>query len=374
VDNTGYNTLRNDPAVSLNRFVLRQSQEAQERTHVLHVLTGTGCGGADLAGQLRRSIMSQLSRDPTPAAVAQALVARNAEAWAERWATDIVLVPKSDATAAERDDVRQVRRALRYAMYNLHACSRPGSVVDLEGTVAQGAQDAFLVPAYVLMSPDVAVGSLDARFKGIDSAASAAAAFGLRGVKFQYEGDDTTGAGTALLWDADVPLRVFNTALAAVSTWNYYRVTRDRDWLMDRGYAVLRAVADMVCSATDLVAGQHRLRNVISMNDSDRPATDNALTVASALLALRFAIEASYELGYQPKPTWLTVRQGLRLPLDDVSGVLLQQAVVDQEHDVVGSSTHTASPTPTDRHTTRFCRVRLGGWLDSGKRAPCATQ
>jgi hypothetical protein len=341
VDNTGYSTLRNESSCVLNRFVLRQRTPEVEtppayRTHVLHVLTGTGCsvnnaGESDVAermnqlpDQLRRAILGQLARGPTPAAVAEHLLERHTDAWADLWITDIQLQPKLDATPEEAADVRKVVRALKYAMYNLHASVRVGSVVDLEGTVGQGAHDAFVVPAYLLLNPEAALSALDARYVGLADAARAALTFGLRGAKFPYEGDDTSGYDTALFWDAEVPLRVFNTALVGVNAWNYYRVTRDKDWLLDRGYAVLRAVADMVSSAADTDPddpGAYHLENIVSFEDHDAPVTDNALTVACAQLALRGAIEASYELGYTPKPMWVAVRYGLQVPFNNAAQV-----------------------------------------------------
>jgi hypothetical protein len=325
VENAGYNTLRNDPSVALNRFVLRADPGAggSSRTYTLHVLTGAGCcpsPAVEVDAQLRRGILSLLTRGDSPAAVAAQLLARHAAAWDALWITDIALMPKAGATPGDAEGVARASRALKYAMYNLHAASRAGGlggVVDLEGTVAQGGHDAFLVPAYVMLRPDAAVHALDARFRGLEAAARAAAAFGLRGSKFRFESDDATGADDALFWDADVPLRIFNTALVAVNAWNYYRVTMDRDWLADRGYAVLRAVADLVASAAEPDAAEpaaFRIRGAVAMDDRDAPSVDNALTVACARLALQAATEAAYELGYPPKAAWREVRSGLRLP------------------------------------------------------------
>jgi hypothetical protein len=37
------------------------------------------------------------------------------------------------------------------------------------------------------------------------------------------------------MWDAEVPLLLFNTALVGANAWSYYRLTHDRDWLIDVG-------------------------------------------------------------------------------------------------------------------------------------------
>jgi hypothetical protein len=120
--------------------------------------------------------------------------------------------------------------------------------------------------------------------------------------------------------------------MAAINVWNYYRISLDRDWLQDKGYAVLRAVADMICSAAtpepDVPSAYH-MHSVVGFDDAVEPATDNALTVACAQLALRAAIEAAYELGYFPKDTWLAVRFGLAVPFFPDSDVLRRDAHAD---------------------------------------------
>ena len=320
----GFNATRatsSSAACGYTRMRLAFGGTAHRQT--FHILTGI-MSDDDMAAsssppdQLRRVVLSALGRETNQVDVANNAIQRHRSAWADLWNTDVVLDPKPGMNAADAAATKAFAASLKYAMYNLHASARPGSIVDLGGTVAAGAGHSWIVPMLILFQPDAALTSLDARFEGLEGARKAASAFGFRGAKFLYQGDDNGGTGAldaSLYWDADAPLRIFNSAMVAIDVWDYYRTSADRDWLQDRGYAVLRAVADLVCSATVMTAPSiYHIPAVLGLDASATPANDNAVTVACAQLALRAAMEAAYELGYVPKETWGAVRYGLAVP------------------------------------------------------------
>ena len=322
----GYNVYRADPSACFTKLrLLPPADLSQPHTYTIHVLTGvmSDDDSASPAEQLRRAILGHLSKFPPDApasAIAASLVERHAAAWADLWISDVAFDPKQGMT--DPDEIRSAARwsrTLRYAMFNLLSSARPGSLVDLGGTVAAGAGDAWITPAMLLLNTEAGRGALDARHAELPEASRAAEAHGFRGAKFAFHDDGGD------LWDADAPLRLFNGCLAALNAWNYYRITLDRDWLQDRGYPVLRGVADLVCSvASPLAPGSavYVLHNVKGMDDSASPATDNALTVVCAKNALRCAAEAAYELAFYPKQSWLSVRHGLQVPFYPATDVI----------------------------------------------------
>ena len=282
-------------------------------TYVVHVLTGMMADGdADAPqDQLRRVLLGCSFRPHLE------LVARHEAAWADLWLSDMRLASKEGMTDAVLDArFASWAAALRWAAFNVHSCARPGSVVDLNGTMAGGNGELWIVPLLLLIHTEAGRAAVDARHSALGKAARAAAAHGLKGVKFPFR----NGGGNALAesWDGRGPLRLFDTALVAVNAWNCYRITRDRDWLLEKGYPLLRDVADAVASACDpdrVQEGVYRMRATVGLDDSAAPpAVDNALTVCCARLALRAATEAAYDLGYRPKPLWLAVRWGLSVP------------------------------------------------------------
>jgi hypothetical protein len=100
------------------------------------------------------------------------------------------------------------------------------------------------------------------------------------------------------------PMHVFNNGIIAVNVWNYYRIMRDRDWLISKGYAMLKSIADFFVSIIEIDEdGSYHLRNVVGLNGTE--SKDNSsFTNNLARLSLRYAIEASYELGYPVKNEW----------------------------------------------------------------------
>jgi hypothetical protein len=332
----GFNARRRSaaPATAFTRLQMHaEGDGSSEHTYAIHVLTGTMTSddnAVDAGEQLRRVILGQLASLPASAEDAvTALCNRHVDAWNVLWMSDVWFDIKPDASPQELARALRFQGMLRYAVYNLHASARHGSVVDLAGTFANGAADAWIVPALLLLQTDAGLGALDAHHAALPDASRAASAFGFRGAKFPFQGDDASGTVNALQYEAEGPLRMFNCALVAIAAWDYYRISMDRDWLQEHGYALLRGVADLIVSAAQRDADSatlYHLRNVVGFDDAFPPATDNALSVASALCALRCAIEASYELGYYPKYSWTSVRYGLVVPLSPTDVVLRDAA------------------------------------------------
>ena len=324
----GFNAHRRSVASAFTRLRLRRdATQPTTFTYTIHVLTGlmTSDDAEDADEQLRRAILCQLAPQQSAAEAANAMCRRHVYDWTVLWMSEVWFDIKQSATQEEATRARRFQGLLRYAVYNLHSSARPGSIVDLACTFANGGGDAFIMPALLILQMEAGLGALDAHHAALPAATLAAAAFGYRGAKFPFQGDDAGGGTSALYYAAERPLCVFNCALAAVATWDYYRISMDRDWLQDRGYAVLRAVADLLVSAVERDPDSPTVfyfRNSVGLDDAVPPAKNNALTVASAICALRCTMEASYELGYFPKESWSNVRYGLMVPLTSTNVVM----------------------------------------------------
>ena len=202
---------------------------------------------------------------------------------------------------------------------------------DFGRSVPNTVSDLWLVPALLLLQPEAGRTALQfrARPHRMADAERRARDFGLAGAKLP----SPTGDVFVSRWDADATLRIFGDALLAIAIWNDYRLSQDRDWLHSTGYGLLRSIADMICSATQPVANANvsfKLPKVTGMCNEWGPADDNAFTVACARMALRAAIEASYELEWVPKPSWVEVESGLTIPMVSSNPALV---AMDGEHD-----------------------------------------
>lgn len=246
------------------------------------------------------------------------LRAEHTRKWDALWATNVQLLPKLGITVGESNRITALKRHVRFALYNLYSSVRGGSdvmfnpgqlgLVDLTGRIAAQGELWFL-PCLLLLKPAAARAVLDARHEALPQASRLASTYGFKGVKFPYA--ETSSAisryRSAVHWDAVAVTHVFNTAAVGINAWNYYRITRDKDWLKTRGFPLLQGIADFVASAfeVDPTTGKYQLVKTVSLDGTQGAA--NAFSTNACLLALKAAIEASYALGFGTQRAWTAV-------------------------------------------------------------------
>jgi hypothetical protein len=195
-------------------------------------------------------------------------------------------------------------------MFNILASIRDGvntevnplnlSYLDANGNVFFDG-DLWMVPILLFLKPDMSKTLLEYRYKNLEQATQLAASFGLKGCKFPYQ-DDVVGYQSTY-WDVVSPLHVFNNALIAINVWNYYRVTFDKEWLANKGYQMMKNIADFIVSMITIdEEGKYNIYNVAGM--SERISLNPAMTTYMFKLAMKYIIEASYELNFAPKKAW----------------------------------------------------------------------
>jgi trehalose/maltose hydrolase-like predicted phosphorylase len=322
--NQGYNIQRTDTGFAYNIFKVRpqQSQAGAPFKFTFHILSATmtqfDFEYPDVETQ--RILVNLVSR---PVA---SIFADNTAAWAHMWQGNVTIEPKSAITQAELEAVTEFKRNLKFALYNIYAVIRDDvnveinplnlSTIDLTGHIFWSAE-LWLLPVLLLFKPRAARTLLDYRHFNLGKAQKLAAAQGYKGSKFAYE-NDTVGYND-VYWDTVSPLTVFNTALISISSWNYYRVSRDSDWLRKKGYDMLRNNADFFVSKLELDAtgdGLYHMRNVVGMNN--KMGDDNVMTNYLANMAIKYAIEAAYEINYTVDPAWKAVLNRIYIPVREV--------------------------------------------------------
>src|SRR5690606_2802120 len=94
--------------------------------------------------------------------------------------------------------------------------------------------------------------------------------------------------------------------------WKYYQVTKDKQWLRERGYPVLKEVADFWASRVERMGpGRFAISNVIGANEWQETMDNNAFTNGMAITVLGYAAKAARELGMTPDPDWEHVAQNI---------------------------------------------------------------
>ncbi len=238
------------------------------------------------------------------------IIERHKREWAALWKSDIVI---------EGDPVSQ--QDVRLALYHLYAFSAPGSRLSIPpmGLSSQNYNghifwdsELWMFPPLLVFHPEMARAMLDYRYDRLPKARQKAANFGYKGAMFPWESDDT-GEEATPPWALTGTFEHHITADVGIAFWNYYRVTNNKQWLMETGYPVIKEVADFWVSRAEKNAdGSWSINNVVGANEFAPNVDDNAFTNGSAKAVLQFAMKAAAELGYAAPPLWKEVSDNLK--------------------------------------------------------------
>jgi hypothetical protein len=280
---------------------------------------------------------------------------------------DILLTPANPTLTPTQqqqyDSFNLVQKTLRYSMYNLWSSVREGirtevnpislAVIDKGGELYWDG-DLWFIPVLIILRPDIAKNVLEARYRVIDKAIQLASGYGYQGSKFPYI-NDVSGYVNSPYWDLNGPLHIFNTALISINVWNYYRVTQDKDWMINKGYTILKNNANFFVSKTTIDdAGVYHIEDVYSFHD--KVSTDNALTNYMIRAAVKYALEASYELNIIPREEWTRTFYNIDVTMFD-----------DQTTQAPGTiSVKTESPIVTGTDTTFLATFNVDDYIRIG--------
>jgi trehalose/maltose hydrolase-like predicted phosphorylase len=152
---------------------------------------------------------------------------------------------------------------------------------------------------------------LEYRFQRLDAARQNAFSHGYAGAMFPWESSDE-GSEDTPVWALTGPFQHHITGCVGWAFWKYYQVTKDKQWLQERGYPVLKEVADFWASRVERKGpGKYEINNVIGANEWQENIDNNAFTNGMAITALRYATQAAKELGLTANPDWEHVAQNI---------------------------------------------------------------
>jgi trehalose/maltose hydrolase-like predicted phosphorylase len=168
-----------------------------------------------------------------------------------------------------------------------------------------------MYPPLLMMQPDIAQSLLDYRFERMGAARQNAFAHGFKGVMFPWESADD-GSEDTPIWAITGPFQHHITADIGWSYWKYYQLTKDKEWLRQKGYPMLKEVAEFWTSRVDRKGpGQYDIDNVIGANEWEENINNNAYTNGMAKIVLNYATLAAQELGLQADSDWLHVADNI---------------------------------------------------------------
>jgi protein-glucosylgalactosylhydroxylysine glucosidase len=237
------------------------------------------------------------------------LLKKHKEAWAKLWESDIII---------EGDD--EAQRAARFSLYNLYSFCREGQAYSLSPMGLSGLgynghvfwdTEIWMFPPLLAMKPELAKSLLEYRFERLQAAKYNAKAHGYQGAMFPWESDDS-GQESTPVWALTGPFQHHITGDVGFAFWKYYQVTKDKIWLEDRAYPMLKEVADFWVSRVEKGNdGKYHIINVVCADEWAENVDDNAYTNGMAKEVLGYANQAAKELGLPENPKWKEVQDGL---------------------------------------------------------------
>lgn len=239
----------------------------------------------------------------------QRLLDRHTETWNELWKSDIVI-----------DGDIQVQRDVRFALYHLYSFARAGTAYSLSPMGLSGLgynghvfwdTELWMYPPLLVMQPEIAKSLLEYRYQRLDAARKNAFSHGYKGAMFPWE-SSAEGTEDTPVWALTGPFQQHISGCVGWACWKYYQVTKDKLWLRDRGFPILKEVADFWASRVERKGpGRFEINNVIGANEWQENIDNNAFTNAMAITALRYATQAAKELALTPDPDWEIVAQNI---------------------------------------------------------------
>jgi len=239
------------------------------------------------------------------------LLKQHLELWEDLWQGDIII---------EGD--LQSQQDIRLGLYHLYAFGRGDSDLSIApmGLSSQNYNghifwdtELWMYPPLLLLNQDIARSLVNYRSNRLEKAKQKAINFGYKGAMFPWESDDT-GEEATPAWALTGTFEHHITADVGIAFWNYYRVTKDKAWLKERGYPMLKEVANYwVSRSIKNSDGSYSIKNVVGANEFAPNVDDNAFTNGSAITALRYAILASDELRVSANESWKEVANNIKI-------------------------------------------------------------
>ncbi|MEM1325016.1 MAG: glycoside hydrolase family 65 protein [Bacteroidota bacterium] len=264
------------------------------------------------------------------------LMKRHLAEWEKLWESDIVI------EGSLRD-----QRAVRSAIYHLYSFARAGTAYSLSPMGLSGLgynghvfwdTEIWMYPPLLMLQPNIARSLLDYRYERLQAAKQNAFSHGYDGAMYPWE-SSADGSEDTPVWALTGPFQHHISADVAWANWKYYQVTKDKQWLRERGYPVIKEVADFWASRVERNGkGRHDINNVIGANEWEENIDNNAYTNGMAITALRIAAQAAETIGVNGDPDWAHVADNIPiLKFEDgttrenatYDGVIIKQADVN---------------------------------------------
>lgn len=250
------------------------------------------------------------------------LLGKHREAWEKLWLGDVII---------EGDPESQLD--IRHALYQLYSITRadcPVGIAPMGLSSSEGYNghyfwdtELWMYPPILVMNPDAGRSLMDYRAGCLPQAMQNARNHGYDGAQYPWEAD-SSGEECTPVWALTGTYEHHITADVGIAMWQYYCVTKDREWLEETAWPVLKAVADFWVSRVERNDdGTYSVINVVGADEYAENVDDNAFTNGAAKRVLRDVVSAAEVLGKQADPRWSEISDNLVFTYND-EGVTME--------------------------------------------------
>ncbi|MBV7695877.1 discoidin domain-containing protein [Streptomyces sp. TRM70350] len=253
------------------------------------------------------------------------LFGRHAAEWEQLWSGDIRVNGRPE-----------LQKWLRSSLYGLLANIRAGSPDsiapagltsdDYAGLKFWDAET-WMFPGLLAFRPELAEPVLEYRYRTMPAARQNAAALGHRGLFYPWTSADKGDLDSEChsVEPDHCRTQIHLQADIALAAWQFYQQTGDRDWLRNRGWPLLKGIAEFWESrVTRNGDGSYSINNVSGPDEYSNHKNDAVFTNAAAATALRNATRAAGVLGERAPASWTTIADRLRILYDERTKVFQQ--------------------------------------------------
>lgn len=256
------------------------------------------------------------------------LIQFHRKAWDELWESDITI----EGDPQSQQDIHSM-------LYHLYSFVREGTALSpspmgLSGLGYNGHvfwdTELWMYPAILVMHPELAKSIIEYRFQRLEAAKRNAFSKGYKGAMYPWESAET-GVEETPVWALSGPFEHHITACVGIATWNYYCVTQDKKWLLEKGWPILSATADFWASRVERTGpGKYNINNVVAADEWAENVDNNAFTNAAAKANLQYATDAAKIIGITPNPDWMNVADNIPI-LKFPDGITKEHAAYNGE-------------------------------------------
>jgi protein-glucosylgalactosylhydroxylysine glucosidase len=183
--------------------------------------------------------------------------------------------------------------------------------------------ETFTYPALVFTYPEAAHAMLEYRVQRVPAARSNAKMYGYGGIQFPWQSNASAGDESTPLQSPNSVYEQHASLDVAFAFAQYAYATGDQGFIHDAVWPILEGVAGWITSRVTKTSRGYEILRMTGPAEEKGPVNNNAYVNMAATVVLRAASDCARRLGYTPPGEWEAVANGIVIPQDTATKVIL---------------------------------------------------